>query len=896
MEIFNLASKALLSFLSPVLYFFLNSKQNEKQEKFCLQNGLEVLIIQNRNLKNSKLVLHLDVGNIYDPPEMPGFTHLVEHLISHRSSKYTKKNEIMKFVSDTHSYISISTGKERMEFDVITNESKLMKIADMIAWAVHDPLFDEEDIKNEIEVINQEYKGYLKNELHLRGRLKEMAIDKSFPEHLFLCGNKETLTVDNIQTKLKEYHSKHFTPDRMKLVICSKNSIEESKKVAEIFNLIPKRTSKELSLVSEPVHVKFSEQFAGHVVKYLDEQEKHKMFVTIIVPSTINVNKYRQAEYFIEIIKNFSKIAKKNHLNNLVSEIGIFYEKSKRTISFYLNFELTKQGESKVNEILNALHIYIHSQRPNTDIIESIKTSLLLLTNQLSASEKCMLEAFVFFYCPNQNFQEFMTQCEFNEEAIQNMLDLCKDIKNWTVNVTTNDLNLPNKEEYFMIQYSNPEPIQLSHDYSNEQNKSVCDEEMNNILSERKLKEEIETELKTSKSKSVIHKSLDHGQYSLLFDKKCGDTCQVKLTFYSKLTAEQMVGSLVYWHLLIKYLKMNYPEFGENLFSTHLNLFPETSIIIASKRIEILNQIKLIFEVIKAYKPKEEEIAKTKKELKSFFITKLKRDGTYVSLFSAFLNRISNCPVPFEYIDLIDNAECLFYPEFYINIQSSGLITEAETKAIYDMTKSSASFKPLELIDLTTKKYLYQTFDQVNRSFLAVYQLDSVGDRNDLPTGKKFAIALLLQVILSSDFFTFLRSVFPIAYRADCEILRYHTKILLMFSTMSSYSTERISEVFSKFKQTIPKIIENITDEELREIKENLGTSQKIQAIENIDSGILLILMESIGIYDLNILSIIREQINSVSKQDLLEYAAIFNNEPIILSSTNSKVGDDKNL
>lgn len=231
MEIFNLASKALLSFLSPVLYFFLNSKQNEKQEKFCLQNGLEVLIIQNRNLKNSKLVLHLDVGNIYDPPEMPGFTHLVEHLISHRSSKYTKKNEIMKFVSDTHSYISISTGKERMEFDVITNESKLMKIADMIAWAVHDPLFDEEDIKNEIEVINQEYKGYLKNELHLRGRLKEMAIDKSFPEHLFLCGSKETLTVDNIQTKLKEYHSKHFTPDRMKLVICRKILLKNLRKL-----------------------------------------------------------------------------------------------------------------------------------------------------------------------------------------------------------------------------------------------------------------------------------------------------------------------------------------------------------------------------------------------------------------------------------------------------------------------------------------------------------------------------------------------------------------------------------------------------------------------------------------------------------------------------------------
>ena len=722
-----------------------------------MENGLEVLVIQNQNLIHSKLIIQLDVGSIYDPSEVPGLSHLIEHIRAHRSSKYTKRNELLAFHSVPRSHLAISTSKERMTFSLTINDTKLCKSADMVAWPLHEPLFNENDIKNEIGVIDQELKGYLKDELLIKSRLNEIAIDKSFPEHSFICGNKKTLSVSNIAEILKEHHKKHFNPDRMKLVIYSRSSIEDLKKIAEIFNLLTRRQSKEHSKTTHPVHVKYSEKFASKIVKYTQDLEKNILSAMISIPSNLHSFKYRRLEYTMEVIKNFYKKFKDNKLAHLITDMDIMYEKNQRTTNFHIDFELTQEGELKVNEILGIFANYINSHVPSTEIFDYIKGNLFIVSNKLSPEGKCSSQALSFLQCPHENFKNYTTECEFNEGAFKETLGLIGNAHNWFVIQSTNEKNLPNKEEYFMIQYGDPEPINIDLIVADDvDKKSSSDRNSTNNFNEI-----VENELKVAKSRSVIRKQLEHGEYTVFFDRKYNDECDIKLTFISKLESDQVVSNLVYWATLFKHLKSKHAILKDKLFSNYLKFPPQIIFLINCKRKDALVIIKLIFETIKAFKPTEEEISKSKKDLNDNLLTKLRKNETYPSLFPALLTFINSRPVADEYLSQIEDAKCTPCPSYYINIHSIGYITETETKAIYEIVKSSSSLRHLDQICVTPKTFKHNTLDEVKRGFLAAYNIESDDFIGDVSTSRKFAISLVFKAILTTDFFTFLQIRVP---------------------------------------------------------------------------------------------------------------------------------------
>lgn len=124
-----------------------------------------------------------------------------------------------------------------------------------------------------------------------------IGIDKWFPEQLFMCGNKATLSVPNIQ--------------------------------------------EELSLISKPALIEYSDEFAGTIVEYEFNRKTCLMHIVLSLPSVFHLFKHRPIEYLQEILKSNENNSILNKLDGLASRFNVDIENCKRTTTILVECELT---------------------------------------------------------------------------------------------------------------------------------------------------------------------------------------------------------------------------------------------------------------------------------------------------------------------------------------------------------------------------------------------------------------------------------------------------------------------------------------------------------------------------------------------------------------------------
>ena len=865
------------------------SINDDKFEKIILENGLEVLLIHNPNFKNSSIHLTMDAGDIYSPEEAPGLAHLCEHMLCQSSSKYREINQLINFKSRISADLTFNTMKETMTLNLRLSKNELKNAVDRVVWSLHDPLFEKECIENEIKVIDQEFYLYLNNISWIRNELISQAIDKDFPEHSFLCGNKSTLSVSGIQEKLKEFHSKHFHPDRMKLVIQSQLPIKKQKSIVQLFNIMPRKVSKQFSLITKPVPIKYSEKFAGTIVKYKTNNDANSMHIVLYLPSILHLFKYLPLEYLQEIINAKDGNSIHYKLNGLVNKINFSFENLKRVTVIYIEFELTALGKTKIDEIVEIFYMHIHSQVPDVSIFNSaVNTVQLPLKTEV---DKVKWYSNLFWNHSLKDIENMPSNFKFDNTVLEDFLNSIGNIKNWLVLVSTNESDFPNTGKYFSTKYSDPKTIDISINFAQEMDKKLQlqNETKLRMLNKQNSNDIIKSELKQFKSRTMIHKEFENGKYILLFDSLYKEDCEIVLNFYGNMTPEQSVGVVIYWDLFVPFFQKKITEKGiEGVFLfNYKHTMPLKSITIQCKRKNVLQNIESLFDIIKIFKPSEQEIQNSRTELKSFIGDQFKSLNPYFCIYPSFLNFLMNGPTTYEFLKILDTVECKPCLEYYILIESTGCITEYETKAIYEIAKSTGTKQLAQEQNNLKKRYSFKTTDSVNKALMIGYCLDENLDFSKAEACKKLAIGAILKALLLGHFFTHLRSSNAIAYATEIEFIMYLRKPYLLFFVQSTSDLLEVEQISMNFINNLAaNIISKTSEEELNQIKENICNSYNTLDFSKKENLKLFFLFaQSLGFYNLNIFQQIQKEVKLISKNELIDYLQIFNLQPIVIYS-----------
>src|SRR6059036_1487237 len=157
-----------------------------------LPSGLVVATTEMPHRASVSLGLWVGVGGRYEPAELNGVSHFIEHLLFKGTPKRSAK-EISQAVEGIGGYLNAFTSEEATCFHARASHDRFDELLDVLMDMLLDSKFDPVEIEKEREVIREEIAMYLDQPQH---QVQELLNDTLWPDHPLgrpITGTEKTL-------------------------------------------------------------------------------------------------------------------------------------------------------------------------------------------------------------------------------------------------------------------------------------------------------------------------------------------------------------------------------------------------------------------------------------------------------------------------------------------------------------------------------------------------------------------------------------------------------------------------------------------------------------------------------------------------------------------------------
>ncbi|WZZ36689.1 hypothetical protein YC2023_020090 [Brassica napus] len=228
-------------------------------------------------------------GSIDDPPDMMGIAHLIEHML------FVKMNggRVFAVTDMEHSGFSF-------EIDTPYFQAGLKRFAKSFI----SPLMDVEDLKSEINTINQEWLGWKFRDVARLERLFAHTTHVDHPFHRFTTGNKRSLSnhePKSVRDAAVKLFVKHFVASCMKLVVIGADPVDKLERcVKKYFSELTRGQQINLAFPEYDTH-RWKHSLWKHGVAYFLEslEGSQTMKISWILPPVSRTHVNKRPEMFI---------------------------------------------------------------------------------------------------------------------------------------------------------------------------------------------------------------------------------------------------------------------------------------------------------------------------------------------------------------------------------------------------------------------------------------------------------------------------------------------------------------------------------------------------------------------------------------------------------------------
>jgi zinc protease len=222
-----------------------------KYERFVLDNGLRVIVHEDKSTPMAVLDVMYDVGARDEDPLRTGFAHLFEHLMFGGSINIPSYDEPLQMAGgENNAYTTNDITNYYLQIPAENLETAFWLESDrMISLA-----FDENSLDVQKKVVIEEFKEHYINKPYgdVWNKMRELAY-KVHPYKWMTIG-KDLSHVENVELQdVKNFFYKHYTPANAVLTVAGNVSVDQIKKLAKKwFGDIPSGEKYERHLPTEP--------------------------------------------------------------------------------------------------------------------------------------------------------------------------------------------------------------------------------------------------------------------------------------------------------------------------------------------------------------------------------------------------------------------------------------------------------------------------------------------------------------------------------------------------------------------------------------------------------------------------------------------------------------------
>jgi zinc protease len=220
--------------------FLQGNAQQVKFTEYDLDNGLHVILHQDKTAPVVAVSVMYHVGSKDEDPSRTGFAHFFEHLLF-EGSEYMKRGDFMKIVSSNGGQNNANTTQDRTFYYEVFPSNQLELGLWLESERMLHPKIDNAGVKIQNEVIKEEKRMRVDNKSY--GKFAENIFAHLFEGHPYSWQPIGTMAHLDA-AKLEEFiafFKKYYAPNNAVLTIAGDLDIEKTKGlVAKYFNEVPK--------------------------------------------------------------------------------------------------------------------------------------------------------------------------------------------------------------------------------------------------------------------------------------------------------------------------------------------------------------------------------------------------------------------------------------------------------------------------------------------------------------------------------------------------------------------------------------------------------------------------------------------------------------------------------
>jgi len=220
-------------FLFFIIIFFLKDAFAEfKPQHHILENGLEIVVLENNRVPAIAHSIWYKVGSADEPNGKSGIAHFLEHLMF-KGTDNLKPGEFSQIVSINGGKENAFTSKNYTGYFQLIHKSKLELIMSLEADRMKNIQLFEKDFENEKAVVLEErYSRVDDNPSALLSEQINAALYMNHPYRKPIIGWEHEIKNLNLDDVMK-FYEKYYAPNNAIIVICGDVNLDDVVKIAK---------------------------------------------------------------------------------------------------------------------------------------------------------------------------------------------------------------------------------------------------------------------------------------------------------------------------------------------------------------------------------------------------------------------------------------------------------------------------------------------------------------------------------------------------------------------------------------------------------------------------------------------------------------------------------------
>ena len=254
--------KKLFSLLTILIMHFDSISQNVDFIEYDLDNGLHVILHQDKSVPLAVTSVMYHVGSKDDSPDRTGFAHFFEHLLF-EGTENIDRGQFMKIVESNGGSLNAYTSNDETYYYEFFPSNKLELGLWLESERMLHPVIDEIGVQTQNEVVKEEKRSNYDNRPY--GQLLPQITQSLFTKHPYRwlpIGSMEHLDAATLDEFIA-YNKKFYVPNNAVLVVAGNFEIDDVKrKISDYFGPIPRGEDvPRINITEDPITAEIKKKF-----------------------------------------------------------------------------------------------------------------------------------------------------------------------------------------------------------------------------------------------------------------------------------------------------------------------------------------------------------------------------------------------------------------------------------------------------------------------------------------------------------------------------------------------------------------------------------------------------------------------------------------------------------